>query len=263
MQHQDIIFSGKRDELFIKAVRCHGRRRIVRVGNNHEAGPTGYSFRYFRQLDDIVIFFFLRHIVDFRPGQPRAIGKNRVAGVRCQYKIARIDNRQRNMREPFLRAQQGADFRPGIQCDTIAAAVPVTHRLQHTRLIPQRVEIVFRRKRRLRQSLHDRTGRRNVRRPDAQVDDRFPLLYLSPLHCCQTGKNSFTKLFHSLCKLQNNSPFLSHALRHAAKSMSACQPAQTPAADVSYLLYRIVCNVTSILTALFCYLLQHRIHLCL
>ena len=200
MEHDDIIFLGKCHQLMIKGLRCHGSRRIIRIRNQHELGFLRHFLRNVLQLDNIIIFLFLRHVIQLRPGQPRPISKNRIARVRHQHHITGIQYGQCYMGKPVLRAKQGTDFRVCVQCYTVTPLIPLCHSLQHLLCIIDGIDVVFRLHDGLRHDLHNPFGRGNIGRTNAQVKDLFSLCHTASPHFSQPGKNSFPELLHSLCK---------------------------------------------------------------
>ena len=144
MQHDNIIFLCKCDQLFIKTIRCQHCRRIVRVGDNHKFRFLSDFLRNFLQINDVVIFFALRHIVKLCPRQRRTIRKHRITRIRYQNHIALVHDRKCDVRQSLLGTEQRANLCLRVQLHSIAARIPVGHCLQKCLLILNCIQVIFR-----------------------------------------------------------------------------------------------------------------------
>ena len=144
MKNDNIIFLCKCNQFLIETVWSQHRRRIVRVGNNHKFRFLSDFLRNFLQINDVVIFFALRHIVKFRPRQRRTIRKDRITRIRHQNHIAFVHDRKRNVCQSLLGTKQGTNFRLRVQFYPVPARIPLRYRLQKRLLILNRVQIIFR-----------------------------------------------------------------------------------------------------------------------
>ena len=129
MKHDYIIFFSKSDQFAVEAVRRHSRGRVVRIGDNHQSGLHRHFLGNLAQIYNVMIFFFLRHIVQGRACQRRAVRKYRIAGIRNQYPVALVHNRQGNMGQALLGAQKRTDFRLRVKLHTVTVFVPPGYRI--------------------------------------------------------------------------------------------------------------------------------------
>ena len=103
-----------------------------------------HFLRNFFQINDVVIFFPLRHIVKLCPRQRRTIRKDRIARIRHQNHIALVHDRKCDVRQSLLGTKQRADLRLRIQFHPIAALIPVRHCLQERLLILNCIQVILR-----------------------------------------------------------------------------------------------------------------------
>ena len=129
-----------------------------------------------------------------------ADGVDRIAGARDQDDIARIDKRQMNVPDSFLRADQGQHFVGRIQRHIETSFVPVGHRgseRQHPFVggILMVLGVLGRQS----QAFDNRSRRRQIRIADAEVDDIDALSNRRLLHLVDGGKQIGRKCFNSGC----------------------------------------------------------------
>ena len=208
VQHDDVVLFREGDELLVPAVRCQHRRRVVRIGDNHELRTARHVLGDIRELDEIVVLLLHGHIIDVRLRDFRAVRKNRIAGIRHQCEVALVEDGETDMCQSLLRAHERADLRLRVKLHAVAARIPLTHRLQQLRQVTQRVEIALRLHGLLGQLRHHGPGRRDVRRTDGEVDDLLPRGELRPLHGREARKDALPELLHTCGKLHdmNSSP---------------------------------------------------------
>ena len=144
MKNDNIIFLCKCNQFLIETVWSQHRRRIVRVGNNHKFRSLSDFLRNFLQINDVVIFFALRHIVKLCPRQRRTIRKHRITRIRHQNHIALVHDRKCDVRQSLLGTEQRANLCLRVQLHSIAARIPVGHCLQKCLLILNCIQVIFR-----------------------------------------------------------------------------------------------------------------------
>ena len=105
-------------------------------------------------------------------GEERAVDVDRVARARHDRRVARLQERPHQVREPLLRADRVRDLRLGVELDAEAAQVQRGDRLAHARdAARQRVAVVARQAGRLGELLDRDLGRGDVGIAEAEVDD--------------------------------------------------------------------------------------------
>ena len=112
------------------------------------------------------------HVADVGARDHRPIDVNRVAGIGHQDDVAGVQGGERQMRDPFLRADRDDRLPVGIQLDREAPLVPVADRLaQPQDALGHRVAMGIAALCRLDQLVHDVAWRGLVRIAHAEVDD--------------------------------------------------------------------------------------------
>ena len=183
VEDNDLILSGKIDQLLIKRVRSQGCGGIIGIRHHHQLRRPGHILRNILKPDDIAIFLLLRHIEKLRPRDQRPVGKYRVAGIRHQHRFPLVHNGQGDMGKSLLRSQKGTDLAAGVQLYAVAPLIPKGHCLQKGLLVINRVDIILLICRRPAQGLPDMGSRRYIGRSHAQIDHPLsrgllPALYL-------------------------------------------------------------------------------------
>ncbi len=166
-------------DLLVKAGGRQGRGRVVRVVDPHDLRPLRHLGRDGLQVGKEAIVAAQRHEVGLAAGEPRQRGVNRIARVRAEDDVARVDESEREMRdgflEPdgaddlFLRVDRHAEPRPHEGSGGFSEVFQA-----HVRRVPMRGGVVGRRAERL----DDVRRRREIGIPDPQVDEILPLLPL-------------------------------------------------------------------------------------
>ncbi len=76
------------------------------------------------QLVEKVNALHQRHGANLRPGDDRAVNMDWIAGIRHQHRVAMIQGRQHQMRQPLFRADGDDGFALGIDLHLIAVLIP-------------------------------------------------------------------------------------------------------------------------------------------
>ncbi len=121
----DLVTLGERDRLAEELARRGRRRRIVRVAEPHQLRGLRDAVGNRRQVGQERVLAPQRHAMDDAVAESRADRVDRITGVGAEHDVARIDERDRHVRDAFLRADQRDDLAIGVEADAESRCVPV------------------------------------------------------------------------------------------------------------------------------------------
>ena len=151
------------------------RSRVVRIVEPHQSRALRHLARDRVQVGQPVVLGLQGHRIGLGAGHQCTRDVHRVARVRSQHDVARIDERERHVADAVLGAERRQDLGLRIEPDIESIAVPVGDRAaQLGQAEVRRIAMVVGVRRGLLQDADDPLGRRQVGIADAKRDDIDP-----------------------------------------------------------------------------------------
>ena len=172
VDHHDLAGLGELDELFEELPRCHRRGRVVRERTQDDPRSRLGVFVGSDEIGEEVRLERHRDRCQVGPGEDHGVGMDRVGRLRHQNRIARAAEDPREVRQPLLGPDRGADLGLGIERHAPSPLVEVGDGLPQLRDAPRgRIPMVTRVVGGLLELLDHRVRRRDVRIAHPEIDD--------------------------------------------------------------------------------------------
>ena len=171
LRDHDVVFARELNHPLHK-MQIDGRGgRIMRKVHDEELRPRPASIHRRHQLVEEFLAAPDRHALHLRARNDASVLMNRIGRRRREHHVALVENRQRQVRDAFLRSDRDDRFRVGVELDAVAPLVPVANRQpQLVHAARDRVAMVCALRRRLDQLRHDMRRRRLVGISHPEVD---------------------------------------------------------------------------------------------
>src|SRR5437588_10986545 len=125
VREDDAVLEAERDG-FLEEIQVGNRGgRVVRIVEPEQLGSARYFVGNRAQVRSEAVLFSEFEKVWLTAVEQASRGVDRVARVGNQNHVARIDNRSREVSDPFLRSDQRADLGLWIEVDAEPAPIPV------------------------------------------------------------------------------------------------------------------------------------------
>ena len=127
MHHEDVVGARVLDDALEEPLGNHRAGGVVGVVEVHELRAPGHLLVDGGQVGDEAMLGLQRHQHRLRARQPRPARVHRIAGIRGQGVVARVQEGQVEVEDRLLGADRGHDLALGVQAHVEAPLIEVAH----------------------------------------------------------------------------------------------------------------------------------------